>query len=543
MLKKCVFCLLLFSFSIIAWAQEERVIIEEVFPEEQIAAEEISPNIVSDVLVESPHSFHWLHYVIIIIVVAVIVFFQVRRFMDTIAKIDVFEHIFAWNNKDYVYGREQDSPSLTKQIFSKHRNPVFNEIKKAINSYLSNNKGSVSDYHLMKDIVDRNCDAKEEEINTQIPVPLYLGLVGTMAGILVGIGYLWISGDLSKLLNAGDGYSGAAGVEALLGGVALAMISSILGIILTTIGSMRAKDAKAEEEKNKHVFLSWMQASLLPNLTNDTAQTLERMSSNLVDFNKTFSRNTYELNKTLSQVNEATVLQKQLMEAVEKLADKNISKQNLEVYMALKNCSEEIGTLGRYLNNSTQYLTAVRELNEKLDKDDKRSKAIERMASFFEDEVKQFDLRKAAISKTVGEIDSQLEEQLRKLGEHASENVEKFYTALGKQQDALQKKLDETQFIVNELKNLSSIKESIAKFEKATAEQSRKIDRLSDSIKLLAEAKAEGGESHHYFEQKTPIRKRIIIGVVATIVFLTLLSVVIANWISIYSFLLEVLKF
>ena len=96
------------------------------------------------------------------------------------------------------------------------------------------------------------------------------------------------------------------------------------------------------------------------------------------------------------------------------------------------------------------------------------------------------------ITKTVGEIDSQLEEQLRKLGEHASENVEKFYMALGKQQDALQKKLDETQVIVNELKNLSSIKESITKFEKATAEQNRKIDKLTDSIRLLAESK--GGE-------------------------------------------------
>lgn len=534
-----------------------------------------------------------MHYFIIIVIVAIIVYFQIKRFKDTIEKINIFKEIFSSNNESYSFGSQQQIEKAIKSandeslksmlgvagfpiddfnqydeddekyvfnsstarsvllehssslsgIWSNHHNPVFDEIKNAINNYLSNNKGSVSDYHLMKDIVDRNCDAKEEEINTQIPVPLYLGLVGTMAGILVGIGYLWISGDLSKLLNAGDGHSGAAGVEALLGGVALAMISSILGIILTTIGSMKAKDAKAEEEKNKHVFLSWMQASLLPNLTNDTAQTLERMSTNLVNFNKTFSSNTKELGTTLQQVNEATKLQKQLLEAVEKLADKNISKQNLEVYMALKNCSEEIGTLGRCLNSSNQYLIAVRELNERLDKDEKRTQAVERMATFFEDEVKQVELRKAAISKTVGEIDSQLEEQLRKLGEHANENVEKFYMALGKQQDALQKKLDETQVIVSELKNLSSIKDSIAKFEKATAEQSRKIDRLAESIKLLAEAKVEGGESHHYLEQKTPIWEKIIIWSSVAIGFLVLLSIVIANWSAIYSFLLDFLRF
>lgn len=551
MRKSYVFCFLLLVCQLISWSQEEQIVVDGSYEKVAAVAEEISPDIASDVLLESSTSFHWFHFIIIIVVIAVIVFFQIKRFRDTITKIKVFENIFTWNSKDYFYGREQDSPfstgivstNPTKLVFSEHRNPVFNEIKNSINNYLANNKGSVSDYHLMKDIVDRNCDAKEEEINTQIPVPLYLGLVGTMAGILVGIGYLWISGDLSKLLNAGDGYSGAAGVEALLGGVALAMISSILGIILTTIGSMRAKDAKAKEEKYKHIFLSWMQASLLPNLTNDTAQTLERMSTNLVNFNKTFSKNTNELNKTLSQVNEATELQKQLMEAVEKLADKNISKQNLEVYLALKNCSEEIGTLGRYLSSSNQYLTAVRELNEKLDKDERRTQAVERMAAFFEDEVKQVELRKAAISKTVGEIDSQLEEQLRKLGEHASENVEKFYLALGKQQDALQKKLDETQVIVDELKNLSSIKESISKFEKATTEQSRKIDRLAESIRLIAESKAERNNSNIYFEQKMPIWKKIIIWGSLTIGFLVLLSIVIANWNSIYSFLLEVLKF
>ena len=539
-----------------------------------------------------------MHYIIIFAIIAIIVYFQIKRYKDTITKIDIFKSIFASKRGSYTYSNLQqiekavsnakdedlkimlktagftvddfyyvekdeegkeffvfdsaaskktliEHGSSFKGISSNHRNPVFNEIKDAINNYLSNNKGSVSDFHLMKDIVDRNCDAKEEEINTQIPVPLYLGLMGTMAGILVGIGYLWFSGDLSALLNSGDGKSGADGVEALLGGVALAMISSILGIFLTTRGSMKAKDAKAEEEKNKHVFLSWMQAALLPNLTNDTAQTLERMSSNLVNFNRTFSRNTEDLGRALSQVNEATRLQSQLMQAVEKLADKNISRQNLEVYYALKNCSEEIGTLGRYLNSSNEYLASVRDLNEKLDKDEKRTKAVERMAEFFENEATQIEQRKAMITKTVGEIDSQLEEQLRKLGEHASENVEKFNMALGKQQDALQKKLDETQVIVNELKNLSSIKESITKFEKATAEQNRKIEKLTENIRLLAEAKAEGTmpKYHEHYENRTPVWKKVIIWSSITIGLLVLLSLIVANWNSVYSFLIDVLRF
>ena len=539
-----------------------------------------------------------MHYFIILVIITIIVYLQIKRYKDTLGKIKTFKNIFAQKKDSYTYGNQHqieksvsnandeelmmmlktaginveefycvqndeegkeffvfdsssakrfllDHGSSTKGISSSHRNPVFTEIINAINSYLSNNKGSVSDFHLMKDIVDRNCDAKEEEINAQIPVPLYLGLMGTMVGILVGIGYLWFSGDLAALLNSGDGKSGADGVEALLGGVALAMISSILGILLTTSGSMKAKDARSEEEKNKHIFLSWMQATLLPNLSNDTAQTLERMSANLIDFNRTFSSNTRELGTTLQQVNEATKLQKQLLEAVEKLADKNVSKQNLDLYNALRNSSQEIATLGGFLRDSNQYLAQVRELNDRLDRNENRTKAIEEMAEFFKSEVGQIEQRKEAINKAVGEVDSRLEETFRKLTDDTNGNIDAFQKALGKQQDVLQQKLNETQVIVDELKNLSSIKDNISKFEKATAEQNRKIDRLTESIRSLVESSTEGRNqiASGQFETRNNVRKKMAIIGSVSLAILVIMALVIANWDSIYSFLLDFLRF
>ena len=51
-------------------------------------------------------------------------------------------------------------------------------------------------------------------------------------GIIVGILYLWLSGDLDALLGVATAAgSGAGGIKALLGGVALAMISSRLSCI------------------------------------------------------------------------------------------------------------------------------------------------------------------------------------------------------------------------------------------------------------------------------------------------------------------------
>lgn len=424
---------------------------------------------------------------------------------------------------------------VTDSIASDHHNSVLDAIFRAINSYLSNNKGNISDFALMKDIVDRNCDSVEEEINTQIPVPLYLGLMGTMGGILVGIGYLWASGDLNALLNAGSEASGTTGVEALLGGVALAMISSIWGILLTTTASMSAKNAKAKCENTKHIFLSWIQANLLPTLSNDTAQEIEKMSQNLAAFNQTFSSNTADLRDTLSQVNQTTAMQQQLLEAVGKINERDLTQQNLEMFTALKKNTGEIEQLCTYLHHSSEYLRAVKELNERLDHDNERARAIENMLHYFQEETRQIEQRKEVMSQAVGKVDSRLEEQLRKLTEHAESNLENFNKALGKQQDALEKKLNQTEVLISEIQHLSAIKEGISKFEKATKEQSQKIDNLTRSIEKLAEIKSVGTTHIH----KTINWKRLLIWLVPTVVaafmiFTLLILLLIANWDTFY---------
>lgn len=510
-----------------------------------------------------------MHYIIIIGIVVVIVLLQVTVCIKTIHKIRVFRSIFAQSSdkyctkqdrerelvkdisksnphdlrvllrqyglkeKDFTYEQitydenqqpikksyfsvEQARNELVKRvnvresIISSYRNVIFEEIVSSINSYLEKNKSKVNDFHLMKDIVDRNCDAVEEEINTQIPVPLYLGLMGTMMGILVGIGYLWLSGDLDALLNPPQGIlfteshigempdqeigaSGAEGIKALLGGVALAMISSILGILLTTVGSMVAKIGKSELGKNKHIFLSWLQANLLPTLSNDAALTLEKMSKNLVVFNDTFSTNTKELREALSLVNQTTEMQKQLLVSVGEINDERLVVQNLELYSALRQNTGEIERLTQFLNHSAEYLNAVRTLNNKLDKSERRALAIENMLNYFEKETSQIDQRKMVIESAVVDVDQQLQKSLYRLGENAQKGLDGFYAVLEQQNRAMESKLNGIQSLVDEMKNLSPIKKGISNFEKAIAEQNKKIETLTKSIEKLAAIKS-GGE-------------------------------------------------
>ena len=445
-----------------------------------------------------------MHYIIIIGFITLIVYWQIKIFINNSNKLKIFNNIFPKNGNNLQLDYDIDNNNV-KGIISEHKNSVFEVIINSTNNYLLNNKGAVSDFHLMKDIVDRNCDAIEDEINTQIPIPLYYGLVGTMVGILVGVGFLVIGGGLDELLgNNGTNGSGAEGIQTLMGGVALAMISSILGILLTTIGSLKAKDAKANLEVDKNTFLSWMQAELLPNLSNDTAQTLQKLSQNLISFNKTFSSNTKELKETLFTVNNSYQDLSSILSAINNMKISQIASANIAVYDKLKNCTVEIGELGQYLNNVNQYLNNVRLLNENLIKNENRTKAIEDMGLFFQSEVQQISARKAMISDTVNSINldtktviEQFKEDskqyLSKLKENLDSQLLDFNKAVADQQHALKNKLEETSEIVSELKNLTAVKSGISNLEKATNEQNRKLSQLTESIKELAQVKTSGG--------------------------------------------------
>lgn len=388
-----------------------------------------------------------------------------------------------------------------KQIKSSD-NDVQKSIIYSINNYLEKNGDSASDFNLIKDIVDRNTDAVDDEIQTQIPFPLYLGLMGTMAGILIGVGYLVFSGGLDKLINTVEiGAQQTDGIKALLGGVALAMVCSIIGILFTTIGSNRTKKIKAEVETNKHSFLSWLQAELLPVMNRDAISVMRQVTDNLSQFNNVFSENTTNLSETLSTVNTATENQVRLLEQVNQLRPTRLATANVQVYENLKNCSDEIGRIGDALQNSADYLAKVKELSDKLDENQELLRTIKEMTAFFQE---TRDGMSGMINKSIGKSEDSLlratqsfKDKIQNSYEELNKSVTKHQVALdellSRENDTLQKRVSEFTTLVNEIKNLSAVKSSMDKLQKETEVQNKKIDKLSEEIKNLAQVKTSGG--------------------------------------------------
>lgn len=317
-------------------------------------------------------------------------------------------------------------------------NKIFESIKDSINKYLENNSGSVIDFSLLKDAVDRHCDSVENDINTLTPTPLYCGLAGTMAGVIVGLGSLITTGSITDLLSSGSGDFGSAanGVNDLLSGVAWAMLASIMGILLTTIASLLFKRYKLQGESGKNTFLAWLQAKLLPELPSDTSDALNRLVKNLNKFNNTFAENTSSLRGALREVNESYRIQGDIIKAVHDMDVMKMAKANVRVLEELKECTDKLEQFNEYLNDIHGYTDAIHKFTTQFEQEANRLHVLE--------EIKQyFSRHKAEIAKDAADSDVALRDALRSLRESSESNSKELNSIFVQQAEEFKRILKE----------------------------------------------------------------------------------------------------
>ena len=295
----------------------------------------------------------FVHYIIVIPIIFLIIFYQLKIFRRAVNKINTFKDIFPSNKLAYSIDQVSitvDEPSETyldrdntsdniwdndmleeempftreveiSQLSIKSTNPTLTNIKVAINMYLQKNKGAVSDFSLMKDIVERYCGSEEEEIATMQTIPLYMGLMGTMVGIIVGISIIAFNGGVDNLTN----------VSSMMICVAIAMAASFVGILCTTIISWKSKGAKTDIETNKNLFYSWLQTELLPVLSDNSVTALSLLHTNLMSFNQTFQGNIKKFDKVLTSVRQVSKDQAYALDAISKINIKDVANANVIV--------------------------------------------------------------------------------------------------------------------------------------------------------------------------------------------------------------------
>lgn len=413
---------------------------------------------------------------------------------------DKYKNLFPENPASAVSAFQDKETNVVQiKVADAVDNKEFLEIVKAINNYLKKNRGA-TDFAILKDITDRNSDTLEAQIEATAPIPTYIGLCGTLLGIVCGVCIMAFGGGIDALTNysaEGGADLGADSIKALLQGVSVAMITTLSGVLLSIIGSIYSKKVYKNGEHRKNLFLNWMQGELLPQMNSNMVSTLDILQRNLTNFNNSFAENSQKLSRVFDGINASYKGQAEVLKLVERMKVNDIATANVRVLQELQKCTAEISSLQEFIRQSNQYLSSVDSLNKNLSDHHDRTQLIEKMSEFFMDEIRQIETRKSAISEAVGKIDLQLQAAFKDLSNHTSAEYQELKVVAAKehldllkavedQKKALNAKLEETTTIVAELKNLVDVKESMGLLVAKSEEQNSQIEKLLKSNTMVS---------------------------------------------------------
>lgn len=520
-----------------------------------------------------------MHYAIVIVIICVIIGFQLFSYVDTVKKIKRYKGIFPKSDSSYTlkelilreesapvlsseeddlslfYDGEEEGETSVSQVHIDDASPTLLEVEHSLNMYLQKNKGAASDFHIMKDIVERYCDADEEEITTQQPIPLYLGLMGTMVGIIVGIVYIAATKGFSA-----DGITKS--VTELMTCVSIAMIASFMGVYCTTRISWKSKDAFSKVESDKNKFYSWLQTELLPTLSGNTVNALYLLQQNLTQFNSTFQTNISGLNRALGQVRETSAEQVELINLLQDIDIRRVAQANVTVLRELRDCTGELTRFNQYMHSVSDYLAAVNALNTNINEHLNRTAAIERMGAFFEQEIDQVRTREQYINEVVANVDNTLRDTFHALSEGTRDGVtelrnnstaefdrvtealaaqqqtfkdalntqqdeftqalhteqESFKEYLRGQKDSLSAKSEEITQIVDRIRDFSETKNAMNSLLSTSREQTGKLEEL---VGILGRRDRDGGGSSGVSKIYIPTFYKIAIGAILVLMLLS----------------------
>lgn len=296
--------------------------------------------------------------------------------------------------------------------YTGRQNDILKDILNSLNGYLLRNKGAVSDFNLVKDIVDRNIDKVDDEISNHLPTPLYLGLMGTMLGIVGGL-------LLMPEVSGGETENAIGGIDALLGGVKIAMIASVTGLALTIAGNYFFFRARKKVEHQKHDFFTFIQTQLLPILSKNTSSSIYSLQANLLKFNRDFTTNMNSFSSTVEQVKQTFDSQLEVVQELKRIDVANIAKYNIDVMQQLQISFKKLQDLAAYLDNMNGFIGNTRDLNlainEQLQKVgelsqiikhfDQNAEVISDNSNYLKYHFENFDQREQKINNRIADFD------------------------------------------------------------------------------------------------------------------------------------------
>lgn len=158
----------------------------------------------------------------------------------------------------------------------------LNELIKEINLYVIKTRGT-TDFSVIQNKVERKLNMRYDQSMTHLSFPTYLGLMGTFLGVFLGITMFILGFDGAGNINDDS-------IKNLLSGVLVSMLTSLVGLVLTTINNAKAGDARAKIEQDKNEFFDYVQTELMPTLNVSLVVAIGKLHNTVDCFEPAFNK-------------------------------------------------------------------------------------------------------------------------------------------------------------------------------------------------------------------------------------------------------------
>ena len=150
-----------------------------------------------------------------------------------------------------------------------------------INAYIKKSKGTVA-FSIIQNKTERRISMLYEIATSKLSFPTHIGLMGTFAGVFIGlimflIGTMAVGGitDLS--------------IQSLITGVLVSMATSCCGIWLLILSHRLASEATNQIDHDKNDFYEWVQNELMPTVDVSMVEAIGKLHETIDKFEPTFS--------------------------------------------------------------------------------------------------------------------------------------------------------------------------------------------------------------------------------------------------------------
>jgi len=213
--------------------------------------------------------------------------------------------------------------------------PSFSAILDSTNRYLEKNAGAPADFQILKGITERASDAAEHEATANATLPLYVGLMGTFVGVIVGL--VTIAQEPSSTIGDSD-------LKRFLGGVLVAMVGSLCGLLLTVAGrNICLQPARAQSDIRKRAYYTLLESELLPVVGQDASAELRTLQGSLHRFNADFKSNVGLFTDAMQTAVGTMQQQRDLLNTLNKTKIAELIATNVDLLTRVQNVAAVFG--------------------------------------------------------------------------------------------------------------------------------------------------------------------------------------------------------